>query len=421
MLTEQSIIDFITPFDYDIRKSHNGRWIDQKCTPDVLSFIADCIYFYATENPNKEFCTQDIWFSDYAVQNTEAVFKKPSPKQNAAKNEYDKFFQQPMKLLANSKILLERKMGAKNIFKVNNLQILEYIAISEKNALKFLYRYIEKVLRDSDLYFEFEKFFQTQRTAGINKDKMQVAYTQVKQKFYDFTHSYTAIKKDLECGRIFTKVINPLAYFNNALGTEGGHVSSDVITFDVLMYNRNNFRDIYANKPKGITRKLYASEHPLEVNEKYYDYQSSKAKRFLRMFNEQYRSGITEQLEEAHLKDAAIHIHHIFPKALYPEICAYLENLIALTPTQHFNYAHPNGRTQEINIEYQKLLLLSKADRIKENLEDSLTEKVERIYEFPKFLHVLSVGFDDDEVESISNMDFVAVMNAINVHYANIA
>ena len=58
---------------------------------------------------------------------------------------------------------------------------------------------------------------------------------------------------------------------------------------------------------------------------------------------------------------------------------------------------------------------------IKENLEDSLTEKVERIYEFPKFLHVLSVGFDDDEVESISNMDFVAVMNAINVHYANIA
>ena len=183
MLTEQSIIDFITTFNYDIRKSHNGRWIDQKCTPDVLSFIADCIYFYATENPNKEFCTQDIWFSDYAVQNTEAVFKKPSPKQNAAKNEYDKFFQQPMKLLANSKVLLERKESLKNIFKVNNLEILEYIAISEKNALKFLFRYIEKVLSDSDLYFDFEKFFQNQKNASMNKDKMQVAYNQVKQKF----------------------------------------------------------------------------------------------------------------------------------------------------------------------------------------------------------------------------------------------
>ncbi|UTY30884.1 hypothetical protein [Treponema putidum] len=61
-----------------------------------------------------------------------------------------------------------------------------------------------------------------------------------------------------------------------------GYVSSDVITFDVLMYNRNNFRDVYANKPKGITRKVYASEHHVEVNEKYYDYQSSKAKRFLK-------------------------------------------------------------------------------------------------------------------------------------------
>ena len=45
----------------------------------------------------------------------------------------------------------------------------------------------------------------------------------------------------------------------------------------------------------------------------------------------------------------------------------------------------------------------------------------EIIYEFSKFLHVLSIGFDDKEVESISEMDFVSVMNAINVHYANIA
>lgn len=421
MITEQSIIDFITPFNYDIRESHNGRWIDQKCTPDVLSFIADCIYDYATNNPNKEFCTQDIWFSDYAVRNTESVFKKPSPNQKAAKNEYDKFFQQPMKLLANSKVLLERKEGLKNIYKVNNLEILEYIALSEKNALKFLHRYIEKVLDDSGLYSSFEYFFDGQRRCIGSRDQMQTLYLKVKQDFTHFTQRYTPINGDTECGRIFTKVINPLAYFHNAHGTEGGHISSDIITFDMLMYNRNNFRDIYANKPKGITRKVYASEHPIDVNENYYDYQSAKAKRFLRIFNDQYRNGITEHLEKEHLKDAAIHIHHIFPKSLYPEICAYLENLIALTPTQHFNYAHPNGRTQEINIEYQKLLLLSKADRIRENIEESYSEKVERIYEFPKFLHVLSVGFDDDEVETIDDMDFVAVMNAINVHYANIA
>ena len=421
LITEQTIINFITPFDYDIRKSRNGRWIDQKCTPDVLSFIADCIYDYVTNNPNKEFCTQDIWFSNYAVRNTEAVFKKPNPRQNAAKNEYDKFFQQPMKLLANSQVLIERKDGLKNIYKVNNIEILEYIALSEKNALKFLYRYIEKVLLDSELFYDFQEFFQNQKKYENNKDKMQAGYIKIKQKFYDFTHSYTLIKKDLECGRIFTKVINPLAYFYNAYGTEKGKISSDIITYDMLMYNRNNFRDIYANKPKGITRKVYASKHPIEINEKYYDYQSSRAKRFLRLFNDQYRNGVTEHLEETQIRDKAIHIHHIFPKVLYPEICSYLENLIALTPTQHFNYAHPNGKTQEINIEYQKLLLLSKADRIKDNIENSYEEKEERIYEFPKFLHILSVGFDNDEVEEIQDMDFASVMNAINVHYANIA
>lgn len=395
----------------------NGRWIDQKCTPDVVSFIADCIYNFAVENPKKEFTSRDIWFSDYAVQNTEAVFKKPSPKQNAAKNEYDKFFQQPMKLFANARLLTERKSGNKNLYAVNSLEILEYIAISEKNALKFLRRYIEKVLSDSEMNCHFQKFFENQKSVLDNKDKLKKLYNDVREQFFYFTQRYTPIKKNYEPGRIFTKVINPLAYFYNSYGTESGHISKDVITFDVLMYNRNNFRDIYANKPKGITRKAYAKEHPVKINEKYYDYQSAKAKRFLRIFNDQIRNGLTEHLEKEYFKDAAIHIHHIFPKALFPEICYYLENLIALTPTQHYNYAHSNGRTQEINVEYQKLLLLSKADRIKENIEESYSEKVERIYEFPKFLHVLSVGFDNDEVETIQDMDFISVMNTINVHY----
>lgn len=419
MLTEQAIIDFITPFDYDVQKTRNGRWIDQKCTPDVLSFIADCIYNYVQSNPDKNFCAQDIWFSEYAIQNTEAVFKKPSPEQDAAKREYDKFFQQPMKLLAYSKVLSERKERNRNVFRVENLDVLEYIAISERNALKFLHRYIEKVLQDSGLYYYFENFFQKQNRP-ISRELMQSEYQNLRVKFFDFTHSYTAIEGDLECGRIFTKVLNPLAYFHNACGTQGGHLSTDVITYDVLMYNRNNFRDIYANKPKGITRKAYAKEHPIKVNEKYYDYQSSKAKRFLRLFNDQCRQGITEHLEENYPTDPAVHIHHIFPKALYPEICAYLENLIALTPTQHLNFAHPKGNTQEVNIEYQKLLLLSKTDRIKENIYESFSENVERIYDFPRFLHVLSIGFDDDEIKDISNMDFTAVMNAINVHYANV-
>ena len=63
----------------------------------------------------------------------------------------------------------------------------------------------------------------------------------------------------------------------------------------------------------------------------------------------------------------------------------------------------------------QHLLLLSKADRIHENLTDVAAEKV---YEFSNFLFVLNVGFDNDDVLEIADMDFCSVINAINVHYA---
>ncbi|MGN8428639.1 hypothetical protein ACR9LD_03875 [Helicobacter pylori] len=42
-MKEQQIIDFLKLRDYDIRKTQNARWIDQKCAPDVLSIVADCI------------------------------------------------------------------------------------------------------------------------------------------------------------------------------------------------------------------------------------------------------------------------------------------------------------------------------------------------------------------------------------------
>ena len=34
------------------------------------------------------------------------------------------------------------------------------------------------------------------------------------------------------------------------------------------------------------------------------------------------------------------------------------------------------------------------------------------------FLFVLNVGFDNDDVLEIADMDFCSVINAINVHYA---
>lgn len=405
MLTQQAIIDFCSQYDYDIKKTGNSRWIDQKCAADVVTVVADCIYNYALQNESVIFTSPDIWHYNYTVENVEAIFKKPGVENEAARKEYDKFFQQPMEMLASANVLRKIKRGNRNYYQINNMKILEYIAIRERNALFFLKTYIEKVLRDSGIYSDFEAFFRTQTKS---------AYQHVKEAFSSFIIRNTKINGVVECNRIFIKALNPLAYFNNSCGTEKGRLSDQIITYDMLMYNRNNFRDIYADKPKGVTRKEYATTHPVKVNEAYYHYQSEKAKRFLRLFNDQNRGGQTEHLETDHMCDKAINMHHIFPKAAYPEICYYLENIIALTPTQHYNYAHPKGNTQEIDEQYQHLLLLSKVDRIYENLTDV---SVEKIYEFSNLLFVLNVGFDNDDILEITDMDFCSVINAINVHY----
>ena len=94
--------------------------------------------------------------------------------------------------------------------------------------------------------------------------------------------------------------------------------------------------------------------------------------------------------------------------------CAYLENLIALTPTQHFNYAHPNGNTSRIDRGYQQICLIAKAETIKEAIEDI---NCEQIYDFNNFMHVLFVGLNDDAFLEIEHGDFDDAVSAINIAY----
>lgn len=406
MLTQQDIVEFCERHNYDVRLSGNGRWIDQKCAADVVTVVADCILNYSLEHAGEFFSSSDVWHYKYAVDNVENIFRKPGLEKDEASKEYDKFFQQPMEMLAYAGVLIKEKRGAGNYYSIKDIDVLEYIALRERNSLFFIQTYINQVLKDSGIRHLFEYFFRLQT---------KEAYKDVKKGFSDFIINNTKINGVKECNRIFIKVLNPLAYYYHACGTKRGRMSKQPITYDMLMYNQTNFRDIFSNKPKGVTRKEYAAANPVRIDEAYYRYQSAKAKRFLRLFNEQNRGGITEHLDGIHINDPAIHIHHIFPEADYPEICYYLENLIALTPTQHLGYAHPGGKTTEIDKLYQQLLLLSKADRIRENLT---SQTVEHIYEFSNFVYVLNVGFENEDAFEIDDMDFVSVVNAINVHYS---
>lgn len=197
-----TIQKFLDEHDYDIRKTHNGRWIDQKCTMDVVCLVSDCIVEYTSNREDKRFTVNDIWYSDYTVENVQQIFSKPNPTQKAS-NEYDKYFGQPIKLLDAAGVIHGEKSGRGYTYSIVNQELLEYISFRERNSFNFLCLYIEKVLKDSGLYRIFEYFFRLQDKNSFRE--LKDAYTQ-------FTINYTPINGATECGRIFTKVLNPLLY-----------------------------------------------------------------------------------------------------------------------------------------------------------------------------------------------------------------
>ncbi|QQC72532.1 hypothetical protein I6I20_07150 [Lactococcus garvieae] len=116
MITENDIKQFLAIKDYDIRVDKNGRWIDQKCTPDVVNIVADCVIQYVFDPKNSEdFSSADIWHYQYTEYYIRDIFNKPSTEHGLSRREYDKFFAQPLEMLANAKVLSKNKKGNKNI------------------------------------------------------------------------------------------------------------------------------------------------------------------------------------------------------------------------------------------------------------------------------------------------------------------
>ena len=408
MIKDEDIVQFCNKKDYDLRKSHNGRWIDQKCTPDVIWSVSDFVLDYV-DNIKSQFTVKDIWQSEYAKETISETFSKPGTDEKKAENEYDKVFSQPLCMLCYAGVLKDVSQTSRHLYEIENREVLEYIAKNDMHSFRFLCAYIEKVLKDSDLYPLFDAFFN-------NQDKTH--FNSLKQGFIDFYHDYTPIKKEFEPKRIFTKVLNPLASRLKKKGTERGHMSTTFITKEDIMYNRDNFRDVYKDKPKDMTRKEWLEMHPdIDRRDGYFEQQMSHSKKLLKKFIIDFRYNISELtmfVDGQDDKAAPTQIHHIFAKNEFPSIMHYLENLIALTPNQHFGFAHPDNNTQVVDLAAQKVLLIAKTYSIKQNIE---SDAEETIYDFSNLLTVLSVGWDDDNVLDIEENDYSDVLHAINYHY----
>ncbi len=365
---KNQIIKYLDKYNFDIRVSKDARFMDQKVTPDVLCIVADCIINYIDNTSNKEFTSSGIWKYDYSNENVMDIFGKTNVNNPKAKNEYNKFFQQPLKALSYAKILNERKVGNTIYFSIENYKILEYISYKEKHSLEFLNIYLEKVLKDSEIWYMFDKFFNDN-----TKDNFDI----LKSKYENFIIRNTPKNGKTEVRRIFTKIINPLSFMRKKHGTKKGRFSKDIISRDKLMYNRKNWRDL--SKKKAETREEFEMRIGMEKNKQnaYVKYTLNKAKNIIKKLHFP-ESEIQDEFSVGDARD----IHHIFMKSQYPEISTYIENLILLTPTQHLTKAHPND-TNIINKDYQLLCLLAKSDSI---------EKYNYIYSKEDFLYVLKIG-----------------------------
>lgn len=403
-MTYRMLEAFMFEHNYDVRVSGNARWIDQKCALDAVCFVADCIVDYIRMGGRQPFQSPDIWKSEYAITNVQYIFGKPDPLIRTTLDEYNKFFRQPMKMLVAAGVLREDGVVNNAIqFSVERIEVLEYIALRERNSFDFLCLYIEKTLRDSGLWYSFESFFDEQTNVSLQELKIG---------FSNFCIRYTPINTTVEANRIFTKVLNPLACKFHKKGTYRGSLSPSMITYDKIMYNKTNWRDDAVGKDKNVARGDFA---PSTENIQMYKYRVTRAKKYLRQFNDRYNKGKSEVLDRFSVGEIATHMHHIFPKYQFEEIADYIENLIALTSGQHLQAAHPNGNTRVVDPGYQYTCLIAKTESIRMNIMNNHGEPI--IYNFDDFMYVLDVGLRTDYFQSLPPCDFNSVLIGIEFNF----
>ena len=399
-----NITKFFSNKYYNIRETGNARWIDQKCALDAVCFVADCIVDYIEKGGKQPFQSTSIWRSDYAIKNVQHIFGKPDPTLRTTLDEYNKFFRQPMKMLAAAGVLKEEGTINNAIqFRVADIEMLEYIALRERNSFEFICLYIEKTLKDSGLWMMFDAFFDNQTKETL---------LNLKNRFAEFCIKYTPINTNTEANRIFIKVLNPLACKLHKKGVEKGGLSKSMITYDKIMYNQANWRDIAIGKDKNIARGDF---NPQPNTEQMYKYRIDRAIKYLRKFNDTYNNGVSEIVDRFSVGEKAKHMHHIFPQNQFEEIADYIENIIALTSGQHLQKAHPAGNTKIVDKQYQYNCLIAKTNSIRTNLIENKGEPV--IYNFQAFMYVLDVGLNTDYFEAISNCDFNSVITGIEFNY----
>lgn len=374
--------------------SAGARWIDQKVTYDNLFLVANSI---------ERAFGDDVWFDRFDVakiasvqQDIQREYGKPNVSDEAAANEYDKFFSQPLNALAHAGVLDSRRVSRTRKYRVNDRSLLRYIARNETQARAFLIQYLEQTLREFGWWWRFEAY--------LDSDQTQDDYRDLKSQFVRLLVDTTGIgsrgtsQPGVESGRIFTKVMNPLAFKYLARGSERGRVMESIPSRFDLIYNRPNFRDLNSKKPKNQTRKQFALEREQEAALLPEQTNVTRTMREVR----KYHRDISEVPYSGGGK--ARHVHHIFPKSQFPQLSEVEENLLAITSGQHLFEAHPNGNTQTVEPVFQRNALVYKLRSVRRSVE-----KQDGMYSYEGLAKVLEIGYGIPRPES----NYAAIKAAI--------
>ena len=104
-----------------------------------------------------------------------------------------------------------------------------------------------------------------------------------------------------------------------------------------------------------------------------------------------------------------ISLSDILSQKDYPEFSMYRENIITLTPNQHFLESHPNNNTQVTDLDYQKKCLLYKLKSISNSYEI-----VDYFYDINSFIMIVNTLYEDVLIEPIKfNEDFSTIEKII--------
>lgn len=349
----RKLLQHLSSLCLDIRETGNGRWFDQKVTPDVMSSVCDVIISYLNESEDAPFSGSDLRKSDAFEECVVHTFGKPSPKDPRTDHEYDKFVGQQINVLASAE-LLKKIRNQPSIYEVipECKDILVKMAGNEQEAIEFLSAYASETCRQSGLTPIFDDFFDKQD---------QSSFLELKREYAKFTKKHTPIKGDFEPNRIFTKVVNIQAYSRKKKGAIRGNLSSSHISLYDIRYNRINFRDAKSkqkhiprqHKKRGKDAPGTSSRHVQRVIQDVKNYHKN-------------RPGIEDAYSITDPNaQRPVEGHHIFPKSEYDWLADVRENIMLLTHTQHRSQAH-NTSNLLAEPDYQLVCLIKKLEQIKE-------------------------------------------------------